>query len=76
LTLENSDTSFEQLNQYGVWDKILELTLKKLREKKGKAPDPTSGVIDSQTVKWVFGGEERGYDGNKKIKCQETQHYR
>lgn len=41
----------------------------RVREEAGKNPEPTAGVIDSQSVKAdaVVGSDSRGYDGGKQI---------
>lgn len=39
-----------------------------LRGKAGRETQPTAGIIDSQTVKTADAGQEKGYDGTKKLK--------
>ncbi len=41
---------------------------KKTREKAGRKPTPTYGIIDSKSVKTAYASEERGIDGGKKVK--------
>jgi putative transposase len=59
---------FQKLKSEDVLDKILEATNRLAREKAGRKPDPTFGLIDSQSVKTMYRGTDRGIDGNKKVK--------
>jgi putative transposase len=52
----------------GVWRRINAAICRLERQKRGRKPNPTAGVIDSQSVKTTALARERGFDGFKRIK--------
>ena len=59
---------YRRAKEKNLWDKILELLVEKTRQQAEKDTEPSYAIIDSQSVKTVYKGEERGFDGNKKNK--------
>ncbi len=52
----------------GLWERMRALLVTKSRVDAGRKPEPTYGIIDSQSTKTMYDAEERGIDGGKKRK--------
>ncbi len=54
----------------GTWKRMNRaLRRRLLREKLGRDPKPSAGIVDAQSVKTTgVGGEQRGFDGGKKVR--------
>jgi len=58
----------------GLWEKVMDMLVRKTRVKAGRKEKPSYTLIDSQSTKTTYASEYMGIDGGKKGKGTKTSY--
>lgn len=61
-------TWYDRFRADGLWSEMAGLLTRAVRQKRGRRPDPSTGILDSQSVACGPQAGERGTDGGKKVR--------
>lgn len=65
---DNVYAHFRRWSAKGLFEQMNDRFRKMWREREHRTPDPTAGVVDSQSVKSTSQGGPKGFDAGKKVK--------
>jgi hypothetical protein len=67
---------FQKWNEDGTLIRINDLLRERVRERMGRPKQPSTAIVDSQSVKTTEAGGDRGFDAGKKYQGSQAASHR